>query len=410
MSDPPQGPLAGLRALDLAGEPGLFAGRMLAELGAEVIRVEPPGGDAVRRRPPFLDGSDPPISLYHLHFNAGKRGLTLDIRHPDGAALLRRLAAVSDIWIDSAAPGEMDALGLGYAGLAVAQPGLVYATITPFGQEGPLRDYRANDLIGAAMSGLMYLNGMPEDPPNVPGAEQAYHMAALAAVSAALVAIAGRERDPGRRGRRIDVSIQEAASMATLQTANANIYAWHHRIPARTGMSALGGGRALFACRDGKWISFTIPVGPGPFFGFFLDWLAEAGVAHALSEAWLDPSYRTQHSAPVMDAIAALCAKHDREALFHEGQRRRLLVMPVNDVADLVHDRQLRARDYFAAVAHPTLGRTLELPGAAYHFSATAAGIRTPAPAAGEHTDELLETLRGVDRAERDRLRREGVL
>jgi formyl-CoA transferase len=198
--------------------------------------------------------------------------------------------------------------------------------------------------------------------------------------------------------------------MATLQTANANIYTWHGDIPERQGLTGLGGGRHLFECRDGKWISFTIPVGPGPFFGFFLDWLAEAGVAHGLSEAWLDPSYRTQHSAPVMDAIAALCAKHDREALFHEGQRRRLLVMPVNDVADLVHDRQLRARDYFAAVAHPTLGRTLELPGAAYHFSATTAGIRTPAPAAGEHTDELLETLLGVDRAERDRLRREGVL
>ena len=188
----PHGPLAGLRALDLTGEAGVFAGRMLAELGADVMRIEPPGGDGVRTRPPFLDGSDPPVSLYHLHFNAGKRGITLDIRRPEGAALLRRLVAASDIWLDSAAPGEMDALGFDYDGLAALHPGLVYGTVTPFGLEGPMRDYRANDLIGAAMSGLMYLNGILEDPPIMPGAEQAYHMASLAAV----VGRARRDRRP----------------------------------------------------------------------------------------------------------------------------------------------------------------------------------------------------------------------
>ena len=133
-------------------------------------------------------------------------------------------------------------------------------------------------------------------------------------------------------------------------------------------------------------------------------------MSHELSDAWLDPSHRAGHVAPVMDAITALCSKHDRETLFHEGQRRRLLLMPVNDVADLAHDPHLRSRDYFAAVEHPALGRTLELPGAAYHFSATTAGIRHAAPAVGEHTDEVLETLLGIDGNERDRLRREGVL
>lgn len=410
MSETSPGPLAGVRALDLTGEAGVFAGRMLAELGADVIRVEPPGGDPIRLRPPFLDGSDPPLSLHHLHFNAGKRSITLDYTHAEGAALLTRIAEASDIWLDSAAPGAMDALGFGYDRLAAVHPGLVYASITPFGQEGPMRDYRANDLIGAAMSGLMYLNGMLEDPPIMPGAEQAYHMASLAAVSAVLVAIAGRERDPERRGRRVDVSMQEATTMSTLQTANANIYTWHGGIPERQGMVGLGGGRHLFECADGKWISFTIPVGEGPFFGFFLDWLRDEGIAHELSDDFLDPAYRFQHVALVMDAIAALCAKHDREALFHEGQRRRLLLMPVNDVADLVHDPQLRSRDYFATVEHPALGRTLEIPGAAYHFSATPTGIRSAAPALGEHTDEVLESLLGIGGDERARLRAEGVL
>ena len=386
------GPLADIRVLDLAG-------RQLGELGADVVRVEPPGGDGTRRRRPFLDGeAGVERSLYHLHFNVNKRGLVLDLDRPRGVDALRRLAAAADVLIETRAPGEMDALGAGYDDLRELNPGLIYTTVTPFGQQGAARHYRGNDLIGAATSGLMYLNGMPEDPPNQPGSEQAYHMASLVAASGTLMAIVARERDREHRGRRVDVSIQEAASMATLQTANANLYTWHGQIPRRHGMGAAAGRRGLFQCRDGLWVHFTIPP---PFGDSFVEWLNDAGIESPLGSAeWREMAYRMEHGEVVSRAIDKLGRCFDRARLFHEGQRRRLLVMPVNTVEDLLVDEQLQARDYFAQVEHPELGRTLTDAGVPYHFSATAARVHRRAPLLGEHTEEVFREWIGMSAEE----------
>lgn len=395
MADTSRGLLEGVRVLDLAAECALFAGRMLAELGADVVRVEPPEGDAVRARGPFLDGAAGPVSLYHLHFNAGKRGLTLDLATSEGQALRRRLLDAADVVLLTSTPVTLEADGLDYRTLSASNPGLVHVNVTPFG-DGPMGEYRANDLVITAMSGLMGLNGLPEDPPNVPGAEQGYHMASLVAASTALVAIAGRERDPERRGREVTVSAQEAAAMSTVQTANANYYAWHGDAPRRLGMASTGS-RSLFQCADQKWISFTIPVGTGPLWGHFTDWLAELGIAHECHGAeWFDPRYRTPRLDIVNAAIRTLCARLPREAVFHEGQRRRLLVMPVNDTADLFEDAQLRDRGFFRELEHPALGRSLTIPGPPYRFTAGEAGITRPAPEVGEHTAEVLADWLGV--------------
>lgn len=402
------GPLRGVRVLDLAGEAGLFAGRVLAELGADVVRVEPPAGSPVRRRPPFLEdepseGAPDPepagVSLYHLHFNAGKRAITLDRGRPEGRDLFARLIAVADIALLADSPAVLDAEGLGFEELSSLNPSLIWVAITPFGPEGEMRDWRADDLVGVAMGGLMYLNGLPEDPPLAPGAEQGYHAASLAGASGALVALAGRERDPERRGRRVDVSMQEAVSMSTVQTANANIYAWHGRVPRRSGLSG-SGIRNLFPCADGKWISFTIPVEAGPVWGNFVDWLDELSVPHQVhGEDWFNPAHRMANAAAVGEAIGGLMERLPREVVFHEGQRRRLLVMPVNDVADLLRDEQLRSRDFFVPLDHPSLGRSFEVPGAPYHFSATPAGVTRCAPALGEHNAEVCREWLDLDDA-----------
>lgn len=220
------GPLSDIRVIDLAGEPGLFAGRMLGELGADVIRVEPPDGASDRGRQPFLD-DEPGLerSLYHLHFNANKRAVTLDLHAPRGVELLTGLAGRADVILETFAPGEADAMGIGFNALREQRESLIYTTITPFGQEGPMSGYRGTDLIGAATSGLMWLNGFPEDPPVQPGSEQAYHMASLAAASGTMVALYGRDRQGS--GRRIDVSMQEATSMVTFQHASASAYGWN---------------------------------------------------------------------------------------------------------------------------------------------------------------------------------------
>jgi crotonobetainyl-CoA:carnitine CoA-transferase CaiB-like acyl-CoA transferase len=379
--------LNGIFVLDLAGEAGVLAGRILADLGADVLRLEPPEPDGVRRRSPRLGhGPEPERSLYHQHYNRNKRSATLDLSQPEGRQTLARLAAEADALIETAAPGAMDALGVGYEALSKANPGLVYTTVTPFGQLGPFRSYRGADIVGAAASGLLYLNGYPEDPPYQPGGEQAYKMASLVAAAATLIALAGRDADPLRRGRRVDVSVQEAASMATVQTANANIYTWHGRIPRR--MGNLSG---LQRCKDGKWVSFVLRTGIQTTWDEFADWLREEGIdTPVLSEEWRDEAYRVQNRKAVQEAIEALCLRHDRATVFHEGQKRKQLVMPVNTVEDLLEDDQLRHRDYFISVPHPELGLTLTDSGLPYRFQGVTTRPHRRAPLLGEHPHSRL--------------------
>ena len=384
-------PLAGVRVIEIAGLPSAFAGRQLAELGAEVILIEPPSGAATRHRVPYL-GGEPGVerSLHHLHFNAGKRSVVIDLETTEGAAELRRLAAGADALIESADLGLMDRLGVGYEQLHGLNPALEYVTITPFGQEGPLAGFRGNDLIGAAASGVMYLNGFPEDPPNAPGAEQAFHMASLAAVSTLLVALVGRARGDG--GHRIDVSMQEALSIATLQTANANFYHWHGQIPTRRGIGSSLGARSLFQCGDGKWISFTVPIGAPAIWPNFVGWLEEEGIIEAGDERFVDASVRVEQPALVSQLVAEICSRHPRKYVFEHGQELRMLAMPVNDARDLVEDDHLRARDFFASASIPQLDRELVDVSPAYDFSATPAARALVAPVLGADSDELLST------------------
>jgi len=381
---------SGVRVLDLAGESAVFTGRLLADLGAEVVRVEPPRGDAVRRRRPFLDGrEDLEKSLYHLHFNRNKLSVALDLARADDRARFLRLAQTADVVLETAPPGVMDALGIGYETLQATNPGLVYTSVTPFGQSGPFRDYRGNDLTAAAASGLLYLNGFPDDAPAVPGAEQAFKMASLVAACGAGMALVGRQGDPGRRGRRVDVSVQEAASMATLQTANANIYTWHGRIPRRFGNAS-----GIHQCKDGKWISFVLRTGVQETWGDMVEWLQDERIDSPVTgEAWLDQAFRIENRRAVTEAISRLCAKHERSIIFHEGQRRKQLVMSVNDGADLMEDEQLRERSFFVSVPHSELGRTLTDSGSPYRFSSAAALPQRRAALLGEHNDQILGTL-----------------
>jgi benzylsuccinate CoA-transferase BbsE subunit len=241
---------------------------------------------------PFLDLEEGlERSLYHLHFNRNKRSVTLDLSRSEARLTLLRLASTADVVLETARPGEMDALGLGYKTLKSANAGIIYVTVTPFGQIGPFRDYRGNDLIGAASSGLLYLNGYPEDPPNQPAAEQAYKMASLVATAGTLIALVARQNDAAGRGRRIDVSVQEAASMATTQTANANIYTWHGQVPRRAGNTS-----GLHQCKDEKWVSFVLRTGVQETWNDLVQWLKDEEIdTPVLSDEWRDEAYRMQH-------------------------------------------------------------------------------------------------------------------
>jgi crotonobetainyl-CoA:carnitine CoA-transferase CaiB-like acyl-CoA transferase len=394
MTMPATGPLAGVRVLDLAGEAGAFVGRALAELGADVIRVES-GADRVRRRQPFLDGIDgPERSLYHLHFNAGKRSVQLDPAAAEGRSGLRALAATADIVVATPVPGEPG--GVDIEQLRAASPALICLTLTPYAPDSPLRGKPGSDLTAVAAGGLMYLNGFPDGPPLRPGAEQGYHMGALVGLATSLLALAARERDPQRRGHKVEVALQEAVSMATLQTANANLHTWHGLVPRRRGLAGPRGERSLFECRDGRWISFVVPLGAPALWSAFAAWVAELGIDSPYDASeWSQPEYRAAHADITTGVIERLCRRHDRDELFHEGQRRRMLVMPASTAADLAGSEHLAQRSFLAATDHEHLGRELTDVGPPYRFSATPARIPRRAPRLGEHTAEVIAELAG---------------
>jgi len=387
--DEGQLPLAGVRVLDLSDEAVVYAARLLADLGAEVIRVESAAGDRIRRRPPFLDGV-PGIerSLAHLRYNAGKQSVALALDTPAAWELVDRVAAAVDVVIAPLEKSDLARRFFDDRRIRTVHPrlGVVDA------------EFRRNsaytavtDLIGVAAGGLLYLNGFPEDPPNLPAGRLAYKQVSLTAALAAmsLVMVRRRGHSPGR----ITVAMQEAVMWTTIQTANENYWHWHRVRPTRTGLQGLGG-RSIYLTIDGKWVSFTVPP---PYWNNYADWIAEAiGRTEFQAEQWQDRRYQLEHSAEIWEATAALCASKTRDQLVEEGQRRHLLVLPVNSVADVAADPHLRARGFFEEVQHPQFGRALPMPASPFRSSRYRATAR-PAPTLGQHSITVLRRFAGLD-------------
>ena len=198
------------RVLDLSGPEAVFCGKLLADYGADVVRVEPPGGDPSRSFGPFAqDQEGPDRSLYFLFYNTNKRSITLNIQTERGKELFRRLVADADVIVESYPVGYLDSLGLGYESLREINPGIVMASVTPFGQTGPWKDYKSNDLIALAASGFMQITGEPDGPPMRQGNDQSHFPGAQYAAASILGALYHRDFNGGE-GQHIDVSLQEA--------------------------------------------------------------------------------------------------------------------------------------------------------------------------------------------------------
>ena len=213
------GPLSGLRVLELTGEHAQFCGKLMADLGADVIKVEPPGGQGTREVGPFLDDeAGPERSLYFWHYNTSKRGITLDITKPEGQEVFRKLAATAGLVLESFTAGYLPSLGLGYDSLSADNPGLIMCSVTPFGQDGPWRDYQTSDLLHLAAGGQMASSGydvedVPDAPPIAPGGGNAWHIASHYSYIAIMGAL--YHRDFTGEGQYIDVSVHEACSLTT---------------------------------------------------------------------------------------------------------------------------------------------------------------------------------------------------
>ncbi len=379
----PPGALANVRVLDLADEPGAYCGKLLADMGADVIKVEPAGGVAMRNIGPFCAGTaaDANRSLFFWHYNTNKRSVTLDLRAAADRERFVRLTETADLIIETGAPGHLASLGLDYAMLAARHQGLTMVSITPFGQNGPYRDYRVSDLIAQALGGMVYVNGFPDEPPLQGLGLQAYHSASTYAAIGALLALLVRERIG--RGQWIDVSLQECVA-ACVEHAS-SFFHQNGTVAERQGSLHWTRYFRIGRCRDGYVMHCTL----GDWTSL-IEWVKAEGKAQDLVDpAWDDFNYRRDNCSHLFDVLDAWAADYHVADLVEGAQMRRIPYASVLGPETLPQNPQLNERGFFVPVNHDELGRIITYPGAPYMFSATPWRIGRRPPLVGEHNAEV---------------------
>ena len=400
----PPAALTGYRVLDLCHDHGMLCTKIMADLGADVITIEPPTGMVTRSRGPFYhEQAEPEKSLYFWYFHTNKRSITLNLDTPEGQALFKRLLCTADVLVETCPPDSLARLGLGYADLRVLRPGLVMTSITGFGSNGPYRHYRAPDIVGLAMGGLLYLCGEPDGPPVPPGGQQGEHLAALNGVTGTLIALWHREVTGV--GQHVDVSMQ-AAVANTLETTH-QTYDFNGEIRRRFGHRREGAAYIL-PCQDGY---IALICGSKLGWPQLVQWMQDEGCGEVVGDARLqDDIYRFEHDAEVHAALQTFFAAKTKHHIYTEAQRRRLPLAPVNTPGDLVESPQLQARGFFVDVEHPELGTSVRYPGAPYALSATPWRITRRPPLLGEHNEDIYMQELGMSRDELSALHAGGII
>ncbi len=408
-----QSPLAPYRALDLTDEKGMLCGRVLGDLGADVIKIEKPGGDNSRNIGPFYhDQPDPEKSLHWFAFNANKRGITLNLQHDKGKQLFEELVRQSDFVLESFLPETMDELGLGYSAMRQVNPEIIWVSITPFGQSGPYRDYQTSDIVAMAMGGLMYVTGDADRPPVRVGVEQSHLHAGVQAAIGALLAL--HHRVLTGQGQMVDVSLQEAV----IPTIPELLPQWEfdgYKLP-RSGPYVFRGAawqRVTWPCKDGQ-IGMRILTGVySKAITPLVDWMDEEGMAGHLKEVnWeeIDVGMLTQAEYDSWEELFLnFFRRHTKAELYEGALQRGIHLLPAYAPEDLLRDKQLASRDYWQEIHHPELGTNITYPGPFAKLNFTPLDIKRRAPLIGEHNREIYESL-GISAKEMATLQDEGII
>jgi benzylsuccinate CoA-transferase BbsE subunit len=398
-----QSVFAGLRVLDLTDHKGALCGRILADMGADVIKVEPPGGDPARQIGPFLDDQPhPDRSLFFWFYNLNKRSLTLDLSTAKGAEVFGRLAQSADLVIESFPPGHLSKLGLGWDDLHRINPALILCSISPFGQTGPYRDYKADDSVLTALGGMLYVCGYPGKTPVRPVGLQAYHPGSHYAAIGIMGALFARAQSGA--GQWIDVSIQEATQCAVEHLAGR--YFGEHDIPRRYGTMHWFRGFRVAHCGNG-YVMHSISGD----WNTLLEWINSDGKAQELTQPeWNEDACRRANHERLYTILDQWVEDKDRDEMAARAQNLRLPYAAARELDELESDEQLAARGYFVEVEHPELGRKFRYPGAPCILSATPWRVYRRPPLVGEHTADILGRELGINPQELGVMSAQGVI
>ena len=379
------GALDGITVLDLSGPEAQPCGRLLADLGADVILIEPPGGSPSRSIAPFANEAvnaspGPDDSIFFVLFNTNKRGIVLDLESEDGRARFRDLVRTADIVLESGAPGRMESLGLSYETLAEINPGIVMTSVTPFGQTGPYRDFRGADIAVVAMGGSIYSEGEPEGPPTTMPRYQAFQLSSVHAAFGTLIAL--RHRRATGRGQRLDVSMMEALAHMNMNLVR---YASMTEVSPRRGSRGANGPTQYFKTADDQWVQLALTTPR--------QWQALA--AWIDDPALLEPrlqelSARDALSDMINAKAAVFINKLTAEEYLRVGSEKHVTIAPANSPRDLAEHPHALAYNFLTPLEHPVLGEIMMPAGPALYHS-TPLALRRPAPMLGQHTAEVLE-------------------
>jgi crotonobetainyl-CoA:carnitine CoA-transferase CaiB-like acyl-CoA transferase len=379
------GALTGMRVIDLTGRMGGYCGRLLANLGAQVILIEPPEGDSLRRQGPFKNEvPHPEGSLAFAAYHTNKRGICLDLESEPGRKALLELARHADVLVEDKPVGYLDALGLGYQALRILNPRLVITSISGFGSSGPYRDFKAPNLITFAMGGLMNLCGHPERPPLVGPCDVAYHLGSVHAAFATLVALYNR-RESGR-GERVETSIQDVL-VADPFLRMITRYGVTAEVLKRTGHSQPTTVAETYRCEDGYVRVFC---NQPDHWKRLVQWLGNP--AELLDPKFEDVQNRFPLRALLDRLIEERTIQYRAGSFFDEFQSQRLAASPINPPSAFLADEQTKHREYVQEINHPYLGRH-RFPGDPYKLSESPYRIERGAPLLGEHQAQIGQEL-----------------
>jgi len=410
------------RILDLTDERAFIAGRALSDFGAEVIKIEKPGGDPSRFRGPFYeDDPDPEKNLWWFAFNSNKKGITLDIESAEGKTIFKKLVRTADVVVESYAPGYMASIGLGYKDLSKINPGIILTSISGFGQEGPYQDYKDPDIVVRALGGLIYTAGYDDRPPLTVSYHHTHTIGAMNGAVGTMIALSHRVHTG--EGQHVEGITQQALDIICSAEIEGP-YALFGEIPTRHGRaraevtlkdSSTFYNPLLWECKDG-YVALNLLLNPASARNnlSMMEFIKRDGIDIGSFEKWdwdkkSWENMSREQAEELMEILGKFFLNHTKDELLKLATENRFQLGPCNNAGDALKYPQLVARGFWKEIEHPELGTSLKYPGGAVMTTQGYVGIKHRAPLIGEHNDEIYQEL-GMSAGELKNLKEQKVI